>query len=69
MHELVTLKFIDHDSSDEALIIIRAKQDLIAVCFSLKTDGDMELVLRREEWQQFLVHLQRALVIAQGTDE
>ena len=45
MKEVVTLNFIDHDSNDEACIIIRAERDLIAVGFSLKEDGDMELVL------------------------
>ena len=68
MKEVVTLNFIDHDSNDEACIIIRAERDLIAVGFSLKEDGDMELVLSSKEWQQVLVHLQRAIEIAQAPD-
>lgn len=68
MKEVVTLNFIDHDSNDEAYVFIRAERDLIAVGFSLKEDGDMELVLSSEEWQQVLVHLQRAIEIAQAPD-
>lgn len=68
MKEIITLNFIDADSNDEASIIIRATRDLVAVAFSLKQDGDIELVLRIQEWGAFLVHLQRALAIAEVPD-
>ena len=68
MQDVVTLNFVDYDSNDEATIIVRAERDLIAVCFSLKEDGDVELVLRTQEWHQFLVHLQRAFAMAQASD-
>ena len=69
MKEVATLNFIDVGSQDEALIIIRATRDLIAVAFSLKEDGDIELMLSSEEWRTFLVQFQRALAIAEATDE
>ena len=69
MKDVATLKFIDFDSKDEALIIIRATRDLIAVAFSLKEDGDTELMLSSEEWRTFLVQFQRALAIAEATDD
>ena len=65
MKEVATLNFIDSDSNDEALIIIRVEKDLVAIAFSLKKDGDVELVFRSGEWQTFLVYLQRALAIAE----
>ena len=65
MKEVATLNFIDSDSNDEALIIIRAEKDLVAIAFSLKKDGDVVLVLSSGEWQTFLVYLQRALAIAE----
>lgn len=68
MKEVATLNFIDQDSNDEAYIFIRAERDLIAVGFSLQQDGDMELVLRSDEWRQVLVHLQRAIEIAEAPD-
>ena len=68
MREVVTLKFFDYDSNDEAYIIIRAEKALVAVAFSLKEDGDMELVLHNEAWRQVLIHLQRALEIAEAPD-
>lgn len=68
MKEVATLNFIDSDSRDEALIIIRATRDLIAICFSLKEDGDAELILSSEEWRTFLVQFERALAIAEATD-
>lgn len=64
MQEVKTLSFTDSGLYDECLIIIRAKRDVIAVCFSLKEDGDVELVLRNEDWENFSVHLQRAIQIA-----
>jgi hypothetical protein len=66
VQQVATLNFIDHAANDEALVIIRAERDVIAVGFSLLEDGDMELVLRSEEWRQVLVHLQRALEIAES---
>ena len=69
MKEVATLNFIDVGSQDEALIIIRATRDLVGVAFSLKEDGDVELMLSSEEWQTFLVQFQRALAIAEARDE
>ena len=69
MEQVATLNFIDFASKDEALIIIRAEKDLIAIAFSLKEDGDIELMLNGEEWQTFLVQFQRALAIAEARDE
>ena len=69
MDEVATLNFIEFDSQDEALIIIRATRDLIGITFSLKENGDVELVLRSEEWQTFLVQFQRALAIAEARDD
>jgi len=69
MKEVATLNFVDFDSKDEALIIIRAEKDLIAITFSLKKNGDIQLVLSSEEWQTFLVQFQRALAIAEARNE
>ncbi len=63
MQEVKTLSFTDSGLNDECVIIIRAKTDVIAVCFSLKENGDVELVLRSDDWEKFLVHLQRAIEI------
>jgi hypothetical protein len=68
MEDVATLNFIDFDSKDEAVIIIRATRDLIAICFSLKEDGDAELILSSDEWRTFLVQFERALAIAEATD-
>lgn len=68
MEDVATLKFIDFDSKDEGWIFIRATKDLIAICFSLKENGDAELILTSEEWRTFLVQFQRALAIAEATD-
>lgn len=68
MKDVATLNFIEFDSKDEALIIIR-ERDLIDVTFSLKENGDVQLVLRSEEWQTFLVQFQRALAIAEAREE
>lgn len=65
VQQIATLNFTDLDSQDEATIIIRAEQDLVAIAFSLKQDGDMELVLHPKEWRTVLAHFERALALAE----
>jgi hypothetical protein len=67
--EVVTLQFIDYNDNDEASIFIRVKRGLIEVGFSLKDDDrEVQLMLRSEEWEQFLVQLQRAIEIAKAPE-
>ena len=68
MQEVASFNFLDFGFNDEAWIGIRAERDLIAVCFSLRRHGDIELALRSEEWQQLLVPLQRAIAIAKAAE-
>jgi hypothetical protein len=68
MQEVATLNFRDFGFNDEAWMGIRADRDLIAVWFSLRRHGDIELALRSEEWQQFLLPLQRAIAIAKAAE-
>jgi hypothetical protein len=64
--EVATLSFVDLDSNDEASVIIGATRDRIAVTFSLKKNGDVQLLLSSEDWKTFLVQFQRALAIAEA---
>ena len=68
MKEVATLNFIDYGSNDQATIIIRAAPDLVAVAFTLEENGDIELMLRCDDWKTFLVHCQRALAMAKAPD-
>jgi hypothetical protein len=68
MQEVASLNLLDLGFNDEAWVGIRAERDLIAVCFSLRHHGDIELALRREEWQQLLAPLQQAIAIAKTAE-
>jgi hypothetical protein len=68
VREVVNFHFIDKASSDEATLGIQATEDLIAVVFSLRRHGDIGLMLRGKEWQQFLIPLQGAIAIAKAAE-
>ena len=43
-----TITFIDSESGAEALAIVRYNDKEVAICLSLKTNGDLEVVMPRE---------------------
>src|SRR5438094_9971094 len=49
MNELTTFTFIDAASGDEACVVIRYGDDSVAFAVSLSKDGDVEVVMRRQE--------------------
>ena len=44
-----TIHFVDPDSEDEGVAILRQLSDGVAVCFSLKRNGDIEFTLSAED--------------------
>ncbi|MCG8350504.1 MAG: hypothetical protein MI924_22280 [Chloroflexales bacterium] len=46
---IATLRAIDAEAHEEAIVIIRVVQPHIAVCLSRLDDGDVEVVLNRQD--------------------
>ncbi len=47
MNEIATITIQDIESSDEALAIVRYGKGQIALALSLKSDGDVEVVMNK----------------------
>ena len=62
--EIATLQFVDAEAHAEAIVIIRVVQPHIAVCLSRQDNGDIEVVLNRQDCQAFVDALQQALTIS-----
>jgi hypothetical protein len=61
MREAATITFLDAESSDEAVVIVRFDEKHVALCLSLKSDGDVEAVMRKEDAKRLLDALKRAV--------
>jgi hypothetical protein len=66
MSQIAMVEFIDADSSDQAVVLVRAKEGLISVAISLRQNGDLEVFFGKAECERVIDALQKALAIAQG---
>ena len=61
MKEAATITFQDADSSEEAVAIVRYDERRVALCLSLKSDGDVEVVMRKVDVGKLIEALQKAV--------
>lgn len=61
MKEAGTINFRDATDSDEAAVIVRYDEESVAVCLSKKSDGDMEVVMNKQDAETLLKALQKAV--------
>lgn len=54
MKELTTFTFNDTASGDEACVVIRYGEDSVALAMSLSSDGDLEVVMHRQELSKLI---------------
>ena len=66
MREIVTIKFVDADSQEEALAVIRAIAGQIALCLSLQQNGDVEVFFGPEEGERLIEALRQAILVSRG---
>ena len=66
MKSVSTIEFRDADGQDDALIVVRAGNRRIALGVSLKSDGDMEVVMPVEKAQTLIESLQQAIATAES---
>ena len=64
MHEIATLNFRDPESSDDACAIVRAGEGQVALCLTLKSDGDVEVFLSVDMTKSLIEALNRAVIEA-----
>jgi hypothetical protein len=65
MTNVATIQFQDADAKDDALIVVRAEQGRLALGLSLKSDGDLEVVIPVETARTLIQSLRDAVVIAE----
>lgn len=63
MEEISTILIRDADSSDEAVVIVRHDTKHVALSISLRSDGDVELVMENADAKAIM----EALRVATGS--
>lgn len=61
MKQIATITFQDADSSGEAVAIVRSDQNHVALCLSLLSDGDIEVVMRKVDATKLIEALKNAV--------
>jgi len=60
MTEAATITFQDADSANEAVAIVRYDESYVALCLSLKSDGDIEVVMAKADAAALIEALKKA---------
>jgi hypothetical protein len=66
MMQVATLCFPDRDSGDEAVIIVRAADDVVGLALSLRNGGDIEVFFGAEQLDQLIVTLDKSRGLLSG---
>ena len=61
MKEAATIKFNDAESSDEVVAIVRCDESRVALCLSLKSNGELEVVMNKADAGKLAEALKRVL--------
>jgi hypothetical protein len=61
MIEVATIKFMDLETSSGALAIVRCTATEVAMCFSLETNGDIEVTMSKADARRVLLALHKAV--------
>jgi hypothetical protein len=61
MKEAATITFNDADSTEEAVAIVRYDESRVALCLSLKSDGDVEVVMMKADAGTLIEALKEAM--------
>ena len=61
MKEIATILLRDADSSDEAVAIVGYEENLVSLCLSLKSDGDVQVVMKKADAAKLEEALKRAI--------
>jgi hypothetical protein len=61
MKEIDTFAFREHGTGDEAVAIVQAGRDLVSLALSIRTDGDLHVVMGMPDARRLIVALQLAI--------
>jgi hypothetical protein len=61
LEEVATIKFTDIDANDEALAIVRCDENCVVVVLSLKSDGDIQVAMNKEDAKKLTEALEKAV--------
>jgi hypothetical protein len=61
MKEAATITLKDPDSDEEAVAIVRYDSSRVGLCLSLKSNGDVEVIMRKADAVTLLEALQKAI--------
>jgi hypothetical protein len=64
--DIATVRFRDQDSGEEAAAIVRAAKGKLALCLSLRYNGDLEIMLGSQDFAALLAAFERAAPIVLG---
>ena len=62
MEQGTIIKFKDLDTSDEAFVIVRFDEASVVVGLSLKSNGDMQVVMTKQKAKELIEALKKAAV-------
>lgn len=63
MKDIATVKFLDKETGEETLAIVRADKDKIALSLSLMSNGDIEVMMGRVEARDLVTALQTGIEV------
>ncbi len=61
MEEVATIRFEDLDTKSEAIAIIKRDADAVLLGLSIRVDGDIQVVMQREDARRLSEALRAAL--------
>jgi len=61
MEEIATITFTECETSSHATAIIRRDDESVALCLTVESNGDLEVVMKRDDAKRLLEALRAAL--------
>ncbi|MFY9578424.1 MAG: hypothetical protein WAQ33_03795 [Gaiellaceae bacterium] len=68
MEDIATLAFDDVETGDEALAVVRAEPGAVALALSLRSDGDVEVVMTAETCAELVTRVVQGQFVARPQD-
>jgi hypothetical protein len=62
MNEIATIQFLDVESGEKAIAVIRTTKREVALCLSLERGGDVEVFLQVGDCESLVKSLERAIL-------
>ncbi len=67
MEEVRTIQFVDAETKESAVAVVRVAMGIVGFCLSLEEDGDIEVFLGVDDCRTLVAAINEALVLASST--